>query len=109
MRAVSDLWAEFRKTRDDLRGRILTARIILAIVICPLIGIFLLLLAISENGFARLTFGDVYPAISISLAGVVYLFLYRFLNRPIEPAVDASDGKQLRESKNPPSTPLKKS
>jgi hypothetical protein len=90
---MSNWWSNFRNECDELRGHIFTAKFILAIFICPIIGIFLLLGAINEKGFARLTFGDIYPAISISLAGVVYLFLYRFLTRPIKLNDDAPDGK----------------
>ncbi len=90
---MSNWWSNFRKECDDLRGHIFTAKFILAIVICPIIGIFLFMGAVSEKGFPRLTFGDLYPAISISLAGVVYFFLYRFLTRPIKLNDDASDGK----------------
>src|SRR3954451_17758158 len=93
MGAMSDLRSDSRKAGDGLRGQILTARFILAIFICPAIGIFLFLGAIREKGFARLTFGDLYPAISITLAGFVYLFLYRFLTRPIEPSDEPPDGE----------------
>lgn len=102
-RSVPDLWSDFRKIRDDLRGRVFTARIILGIVICPLIGIFLFLLAISEKGFAHLTFGDIYPAISISLAGIVFAVLYRFVTRPIK-LDDKSAGEKTTIQGSPPST-----
>jgi hypothetical protein len=93
---MSNWWSNFRNECDELRGHLFTAKFILAIFICPIIGIFLLLGAISEKGLARLTFGDIYPAISISLAGVVYLFLYRFLTRPVRLDGDAPDGKPQR-------------
>ena len=70
---------------ESPRQKIFKARVILGIVICPLIGIVLFLMAIGEKGLAHLAFADVWPAISISLAGVVYFWLYRYFWSPIKP------------------------
>ena len=64
------------RLESELRRHIFTFRVILAIVICPIIGIFLFVNEISGKGISRVTFGDVWPAISISLAGVLYLFCF---------------------------------
>jgi hypothetical protein len=112
---VSDLGSKFEKGREPLQRHIFAARFILAIVICPLIGLGLFVSALSEKGLARLTFRDIYPAISITLAGGVYLFLYRYLTGPITSDDNSPDGNPQdtsgeQESRtgnrpSPPSTP----